>query len=126
MRLITIWLIQTMGKVLEHISPILQFGCKSMWHWLKLVLTALIAKTFAAHCTEWSLHLLHLRQVLLNVISFMAFSFADMQCTYFLLALLTQQTTGQQQCCESRTVGGTGEKVKTHIHRLNLKGLGLK
>jgi len=38
-----------------------------------------------------------------------------MYCTYFVLALLTQQTTGQQQCCESRTVGGTGEKSGLYV-----------
>ena len=39
------------------------------------------------------------------------FSVADMQSTYFVLLLLLQQIAGQQQCCETRTVGGTGEKV---------------
>ena len=38
-------------------------------------------------------------------------SVADMQSTYFVLLLWLQQIAGQQQCCETRTVGGTGEKV---------------
>ena len=39
------------------------------------------------------------------------FSVADMQSTYFVLLVWLQQIAGQQQCCETRTVGGTGEKV---------------
>ena len=39
------------------------------------------------------------------------FSVADMQSTFIVLFLLLQQIAGQQQCCATRTVGGTGEKV---------------
>ena len=40
------------------------------------------------------------------------FDVADMYCTYLVFCLLfLRQSVGQQQCCESRTVGGTDDKV---------------
>ena len=40
------------------------------------------------------------------------FNVADMYCTYLALCLLfLRQSVGQQQCCESRTVGGSDDKV---------------
>ena len=163
---------QSFGK--QKFLPFCTLGAR-IWRWLKLVLTALIAKTFAAQDDHhlWNIMVssllllfLHIMVILIecychhncyrfcrhaippiyvdNLCVFTAFTFStfgcfflkvffipDMHCTYFVLALLTQQTngqqtSGQQQCCQSRMVGGTGEKVLTNMHWLDLKRLSLK